>query len=95
MPEVMEVQSFSADGLNCVRPGRHLVEVAAAKRAALSTREDQRRRSRGDEAGHDSGRTVTIVSNNSGHAISQYLAAHDLPAHVVRIIGRDDSARNG
>jgi beta-phosphoglucomutase-like phosphatase (HAD superfamily) len=34
---------------------------------------------------------VTIVSNNSGHAISQYLAVHHLPAHVVRIIGRDDS----
>lgn len=25
MPEVMEVQSLSADGLNCVRPARHLV----------------------------------------------------------------------
>jgi beta-phosphoglucomutase-like phosphatase (HAD superfamily) len=42
-------------------------------------------------AAYQTGRTVTIVSNNSGHAIGQYLAVHDLPAHVVRIIGRDDS----
>jgi hypothetical protein len=42
-------------------------------------------------AAHQSGRTVTIVSNNSSHAISQYLAAHNLPARVIRIIGRDDS----
>jgi beta-phosphoglucomutase-like phosphatase (HAD superfamily) len=34
---------------------------------------------------------VAIVSNNSGHAISQYLAVHHMPAQVIRIIGRDDS----
>jgi HAD superfamily hydrolase (TIGR01509 family) len=42
-------------------------------------------------AAHQTGRTVTIVSNNSSHAITQYLADHHVPAHITAIIGRDDS----
>jgi N-acetyl-D-muramate 6-phosphate phosphatase len=36
------------------------------------------------------GRTVTIVSNNSGAAITAYLAAHDLAGYIRAVIGRDD-----
>jgi HAD superfamily hydrolase (TIGR01509 family) len=36
------------------------------------------------------GRTVTIVSNNSGEAISTYLADHQLGSHIKAIIARDD-----
>jgi HAD superfamily hydrolase (TIGR01509 family) len=39
---------------------------------------------------HQAERTVTIVSNNSGHAISRYLASRHIPAHITAIIGRDD-----
>jgi beta-phosphoglucomutase-like phosphatase (HAD superfamily) len=37
------------------------------------------------------GRTVTIVSNNSGAAIAAYLADHDLTGYVGAIVARDDS----
>jgi HAD superfamily hydrolase (TIGR01509 family) len=36
------------------------------------------------------GRTITIVSNNSGAAIAAYLAAHDLTGYIRVVIGRDD-----
>jgi phosphoglycolate phosphatase-like HAD superfamily hydrolase len=36
------------------------------------------------------GRTVTIVSNNSGAAIAAYLVDHDLTSYIRAIIGRDD-----
>ena len=36
------------------------------------------------------GRTVTIVSNNSGAAITAYLADHRLTDYVRAVIGRDD-----
>ena len=36
------------------------------------------------------GRTVTIVSNNSGAAVTAYLAAYDLTGYVRAVIGRDD-----
>ncbi len=38
-----------------------------------------------------SGRTVTIVSNNSGAAIAAYLADHKLTRYVTAIVGRDDA----
>lgn len=38
----------------------------------------------------DTGRTVAIVSNNSGAAVSAYLRAHGLTQHVAAVIGRDD-----
>ena len=37
------------------------------------------------------GRTVTIVSNNSVEAILAYLDAHDTPAHIRTIYGREDA----
>jgi N-acetyl-D-muramate 6-phosphate phosphatase len=36
------------------------------------------------------GRTVTIVSNNSGAAIAAYLADHDLTGYIRAILARDD-----
>ena len=36
------------------------------------------------------GRTVTIVSNNSGAAISTYLADHQLTGYIKAIVARDD-----
>jgi phosphoglycolate phosphatase len=39
---------------------------------------------------HQTGRTVAIVSNNSGAAIRAYLGLHDLTADVGLIVGRDD-----
>src|SRR5260221_92291 len=36
------------------------------------------------------GRTVTVVTNNSGAAVAAYLVQHHLDAHVGKIIGRDD-----
>jgi HAD superfamily hydrolase (TIGR01509 family) len=41
-------------------------------------------------AARQSGRRVTIVSNNSGQAIVAYLDAHGLARHVTAVIGRDD-----
>jgi phosphoglycolate phosphatase-like HAD superfamily hydrolase len=41
-------------------------------------------------AGH-TGRTVTIVSNNSGRAIRAYLRAHGLTGCLKGVIGRDDA----
>jgi phosphoglycolate phosphatase-like HAD superfamily hydrolase len=38
----------------------------------------------------ETGRTVAIVSNNSGAAIRAYLQLHDLSADVALIVGRDD-----
>jgi phosphoglycolate phosphatase len=37
------------------------------------------------------GRTVTIVSNNSSTAIAAYLDAHNLARYVTTIVGRDDA----
>jgi phosphoglycolate phosphatase-like HAD superfamily hydrolase len=37
------------------------------------------------------GRTVTIVSNNSGSAVASYLADHDLMDYVTAVVGRDDA----
>jgi HAD superfamily hydrolase (TIGR01509 family) len=39
-------------------------------------------------AGRHAGLPVAIVSNNSGQAVSAYLAAHDLTEHVSRVFGR-------
>ena len=39
---------------------------------------------------HHTGRTVAIVSNNSGAAIRAYLQLKDLSADVALIVGRDD-----
>jgi hypothetical protein len=36
------------------------------------------------------GRTVTIVSNNSGAAIAAYLADHRLTSYIRAIVARDD-----
>jgi beta-phosphoglucomutase-like phosphatase (HAD superfamily) len=36
-------------------------------------------------------RTVTIVSNNSGTAITAYLAAHQLTGYIRAVVARDDS----
>lgn len=41
-------------------------------------------------AARQSGRRVTIVSNNSGQAIAAYLNANGLACHVTAVIGRDD-----
>jgi phosphoglycolate phosphatase-like HAD superfamily hydrolase len=41
-------------------------------------------------AAQGSGRTVVIVSNNSGTAIARYLESHSLTRHVSAVIGRDD-----
>lgn len=37
------------------------------------------------------GRTVTIVSNNSGSAVAAYLADHQLTGYIRAIVARDDS----
>lgn len=37
------------------------------------------------------GRTVTIVTNNSGDAAMYYLDTHGLHQHGVRVVGRDDA----
>ena len=37
-----------------------------------------------------SGRSVTIVSNNSGQAVAAYLNDHHLTRYVSAVIGRDD-----
>jgi phosphoglycolate phosphatase len=42
-------------------------------------------------AADQTGRTVTIVSNNSPEAIVEYLVSHDVPAHIRTIYGRDDA----
>jgi beta-phosphoglucomutase-like phosphatase (HAD superfamily) len=42
-------------------------------------------------AADQTGRTVTIVSNNSAMAIITYLGSHDVPAHIRTIYGRDDA----
>jgi beta-phosphoglucomutase-like phosphatase (HAD superfamily) len=39
---------------------------------------------------HRTGRTVTIVSNNSGAAIAAYLADHRLTGYIRAIVARDD-----
>jgi len=49
VPEIMEVQALGADRPDGVRPGRHLVEVAAPKRSALDPGEDERFGLRADE----------------------------------------------
>ena len=36
------------------------------------------------------GRTVTVVTNNSGTAVAAYLARHDLAGYVGKIVGRDN-----
>ena len=36
------------------------------------------------------GRTVTVVTNNSGAAVAAYLARHHLDQYVTKIVGRDD-----
>lgn len=36
------------------------------------------------------GRTVTVVSNNSGVAIAAYLGSHELAGDITAIVGRDD-----
>lgn len=38
----------------------------------------------------NAGRTVAIVSNNSGAAVGAYLRAHGLTQHVAAVIGRDN-----
>jgi beta-phosphoglucomutase-like phosphatase (HAD superfamily) len=40
--------------------------------------------------GYRTGRTVTIVSNNSGPAISAYLADHRLGNYIKAVVARDD-----
>jgi beta-phosphoglucomutase-like phosphatase (HAD superfamily) len=42
-------------------------------------------------AARATGRTVTIVSNNSGDAVLLYLDMHQLYQHVTAVIGRDDA----
>jgi beta-phosphoglucomutase-like phosphatase (HAD superfamily) len=39
---------------------------------------------------HRTGRTVTIVSNNSGAAITAYLADHRLTDYIKEVVARDD-----
>ncbi len=39
------------------------------------------------------GRTVTVVSNNSGPAIAAYLADHQLTGYVRGVVAGDDSDR--
>jgi phosphoglycolate phosphatase-like HAD superfamily hydrolase len=39
---------------------------------------------------HQSGRSVTIVSNNSGQAVAAYLNNHRLARYISAVIGRDD-----
>ncbi len=41
-------------------------------------------------AARRSGRSVTIVSNNSGQAVATYLNDHRLARYVSAVIGRDD-----
>jgi phosphoglycolate phosphatase-like HAD superfamily hydrolase len=41
-------------------------------------------------AARQSGRSVTIVSNNSGQAVTAYLTDHHLAPYVSVVIGRDD-----
>jgi hypothetical protein len=43
-PQVMEVQARHADGLDGVRPRRHLAEVATPQQPSAHVREDQRPR---------------------------------------------------
>src|SRR5205085_12115336 len=42
-------------------------------------------------AAHATGRTVTIVSNNSSAAIAAYLGDHRLTRYVTAVVGRDDA----
>ena len=49
MPEIMKVQARCAYRMHGVRPGRHLVEVAAPQRSTLDPREDERLGLRADE----------------------------------------------
>jgi phosphoglycolate phosphatase-like HAD superfamily hydrolase len=44
-----------------------------------------------DAAAQATGRTVTIVSNNSGAAIVAYLEDHKLTRYVAGVVGRDDA----
>ncbi|RZU51904.1 HAD superfamily hydrolase (TIGR01509 family) [Krasilnikovia cinnamomea] len=77
-------------GYHCSR------ELTAAVEDALSALEMQAVESAiPTPYGHDvirssksAGLPVAIVSNNSGRAVSAYLAAHELADHVVRVIGR-------
>jgi beta-phosphoglucomutase-like phosphatase (HAD superfamily) len=39
------------------------------------------------------GRTVTVVTNNSGAAVAAYLGRQHLDPYVGKIIGRDDPDR--
>jgi HAD superfamily hydrolase (TIGR01509 family) len=76
--------------------GPEVAELAQREPARLETRAADTARptpgaARFITAARQSGRTVTIVSNNSGHAITRYLDMHHLTAHVTAIIGRDDS----
>jgi phosphoglycolate phosphatase-like HAD superfamily hydrolase len=43
----------------------------------------------------NTGRTVTIVTNNSGIAVRAYLDAHGLSRYLTGVIGRDDADPNG
>jgi hypothetical protein len=51
VPEIVKVQAFGTDRPDGVRPSRYLVEVAAAQRAALDPREDERVGRWADEEG--------------------------------------------
>jgi phosphoglycolate phosphatase-like HAD superfamily hydrolase len=42
-------------------------------------------------AAYQTGRTITIVSNNSNAAITAYLTDHRLTAYIRAVFGRDDS----
>jgi phosphoglycolate phosphatase-like HAD superfamily hydrolase len=44
----------------------------------------------GIPAAHRTGRTVTIVSNNSGAAFAAYLSDHRLTGYIRAIVARDD-----
>jgi phosphoglycolate phosphatase-like HAD superfamily hydrolase len=73
-----------------------VAEVAQAILTELETRAVQAARPTAGAAdlmatARATGRTVTIVSNNSSAAIIAYLADHELTRYVTGIVGRDDA----
>lgn len=74
-------------------------EVAERAQAILTKLETRAARAAQPTAGSTelmaaaraSGRTVTIVSNNSSAAIAAYLGDHKLTRYVTAIVGRDDA----
>jgi phosphoglycolate phosphatase len=64
--------------------------LTAFKTRAIPTAEPTRGSADLIVTANRTGRTVTIVSNNSSAAIAAYLADHQLTGHIRAIVARDD-----